>query len=649
MNIRIFRLTIQCRESREEVQFSPHVTFFHGQTGAGKSSIARMVDFCLGGPLEQTPAVRKEVVSIALDVQLGKTRFVLERESLDSNQVHVSWTDESATEHHLMAPIKPTSTPILGDTVYNLSDLIFHFCGVTPIKVRKSKSDEGSPLIRLSFRDIMWYCYLDQDHLDSSFFRLKEPIVEAKSRDVMRFVVGYYTERLQELEIALESLVRDRDAKLESAKQIREFLDRLGYGSEQQIRDEISAAQVQLTVAVQRRDAVQDNYQVSTHFVDALRQQLRSMSDRLDDEGSNLAELEQRLSDQNSLKAELVTARVKLARKESASAVLQRVEFMACPLCGTPIAPLPPEELTRCPLCKADQTQRSPKVEGERNEEAKRDLESRITELDDSIDRAKRAFRKQTERVERLRMDKTALDQRLVSELRDYDSAFVAEVRELDRQVATLTERLKGLERMKALPEAIEQLLRQVDESKSEEERIRRAMDSERAGLTTAGDVIKDIESAYLEALVKVGVPGVSDKDTVQINRQTWIPSILEGGDEEGAWNFFDTGSGGKKTLLKVCYALAVHQVAARRALPLPNFLIIDTPMKNISEDVNKNIFEAFYRYLYQVATRDMVACQIIIIDKEYIKPPDGIEIVERFMTPDKTEHPPLISYYRGA
>ena len=192
-------------------------------------------------------------------------------------------------------------------------------------------------------------------------------------------------------------------------------------------------------------------------------------------------------------------------------------------------------------------------------------------------------------------------------------------------------------------------MLREVDQSKAEEERIRREMDTERAGLTTAGEVIGDVEKAYLEALLKVGVPGVTPNDTVHINRRSWIPSIWEAGEEELAWSFFDTGSGGKKTLLNVCYALAVHQVAARRNLPLPTFLMIDTPMKNISEDVNKNIFEAFYRYLYEVAKTDLADSQVIIIDKEYVPPPMGIEVVQRFMTPDQAEHPPLISYYRGA
>jgi hypothetical protein len=648
MNIRFFTLTIQCRESKEVIAFSPQVTFFHGQTGSGKSSIARMIDFCLGGDLEKTPAVRKEVISVSLDAQLGQTRCVLERESLESNNLHVSWTDTSGQEHHLSAPLRPASTPILGDNVFNVSDLIFHFCGVTPIKVRKSKSDDGSPLIRLSFRDIMWYCYLDQNHLDSSFYRLKEPIVEAKSRDVMRFIVGFYTEHLQELEIGLEVLLRERDGKIETTKQMRQFLDRLGYGTEQQIRDEINSTKRQLQEAEQKRAAIQDDFQVNTHFADTLRQQLRVMSDTLDDEERVLSELERRVSDQNALRAELTSARVKLARQESASVVLQRVEFAACPLCGTPIDPTPESGSSRCPLCKCDPSQRPAGIEAEHAEEAKRDLEGRIEELTESIERAKRALRKQVGRVERLKAEKAMLDQRLVRELHDYDSAFVAEVRELDRQVATLLERLKGLERMKTLPEAIEQLLREIDQSKGEEERIRREMEAERSGLTTAGEVISEVEKAYLDALLKVGVPGVKPTDTVWINCRNWIPFIREGGDEELAWSFFDTGSGGKKTLLNVCYGLAIHQVAARRKLPLPTFLMIDTPMKNIGEDVNKDIFEAFYRYLYEVVTTDLAASQVIIMDKEYVPPPAGIEIVERFMTPDQAEHPPLISYYRG-
>jgi hypothetical protein len=38
--------------------------------------------------------------------------------------------------------------------VYNFSDLVFHLAGVEPIRVRKSKRDPESPLVRLSVRDL---------------------------------------------------------------------------------------------------------------------------------------------------------------------------------------------------------------------------------------------------------------------------------------------------------------------------------------------------------------------------------------------------------------------------------------------------------------------------------------------------------------
>src|SRR5206468_1227636 len=121
MRISVYSLTIQCKDSREIIAFSSQVSFFHGATSAGKSSIVRMIDFCLGGTLEITPAVRKEVLSVAIDVQLGDRRCNLERESLHAKHVHVIWTDE-AGEHHLQVPVDPSSTPVYGDNVFNVSD-----------------------------------------------------------------------------------------------------------------------------------------------------------------------------------------------------------------------------------------------------------------------------------------------------------------------------------------------------------------------------------------------------------------------------------------------------------------------------------------------------------------------------------------------
>ena len=61
---------------------------------------------------------------------------------------------------------------VAGTGIEVLSDLFFHLGGVTPPKVRRSKLKEDSDLERLSLRDLLWYCYLDQDTIDNEFFHL---------------------------------------------------------------------------------------------------------------------------------------------------------------------------------------------------------------------------------------------------------------------------------------------------------------------------------------------------------------------------------------------------------------------------------------------------------------------------------------------
>ena len=82
----------------------------------------------------------------------------------------------------------------------------------------------------------------------------------------------------------------------------------------------------------------------------------------------------------------------------------------------------------------------------------------------------------------------------------------------------------------------------------------------------------------------------------------------------------------------------------------LPRFLMVDTPMKNIGEDVNQELFVRFYRYLYELASTSLGGTQFVIVDKEFIEPAGAsVDVIHRFMTPEDNDHPPLISYYRGA
>jgi hypothetical protein len=185
---------------------------------------------------------------------------------------------------------------------------------------------------------------------------------------------------------------------------------------------------------------------------------------------------------------------------------------------------------------------------------------------------------------------------------------------------------------------------------KIELERISRMINDEKQRLTGADKNFELLEQYFLEALVAVGLPGVSSDDLVRINRKTLVAEILPKGDESIAYSFFTAGSGGKMVLITICFALALHRVAARRSLPLPRFLIIDSPTKNITPDINPRLVSAFYEYLYGLARTDLADVQTIIIDQTLVQPsPDlRISFKHRVLQRGNPRSPPLISYYDG-
>ena len=95
----------------------------------------------------------------------------------------------------------------------------------------------------------------------------------------------------------------------------------------------------------------------------------------------------------------------------------------------------------------------------------------------------------------------------------------------------------------------------------------------------TAEENFKALEAHYRAVLLAIGFPGVSQNDMVVMNRRTLIPET---------W----TNVGMKHAS---GHSSTPGPVARKR------LLIIDSPMKNITPDVNPRIFRSFYLHLYSL------------------------------------------------
>src|SRR5512146_3240123 len=91
MKFFIRQLVLNCKAAQETLKLSGF-NYYYGQMGAGKSTIARLIDFCLGGRLEYTPALQQEFVSATLDLVIEGKSLLLTRNS-GENKVEAQWTD----------------------------------------------------------------------------------------------------------------------------------------------------------------------------------------------------------------------------------------------------------------------------------------------------------------------------------------------------------------------------------------------------------------------------------------------------------------------------------------------------------------------------------------------------------------------------
>lgn len=649
MKFNLVSLKLSLRKSDEEIDFSK-LSYFWGQMGAGKSSIARLVDYCLGGAIQLSPALQAEFVSATLTLELERSTLSIERQR-DASNVFASWEDDQGP-YSVVIPAREAAGEAIPETgVETLSDLVFWLSNINAPRVRKSKAKADSKIVRLSLRDLLWYCYLDQDHIDSSFFHLEESAefyMRLKSRDVIRYVIGYHDERVADLEAELDQLRANRTARIASIDSLSKALTEVGIESEAQVaereaglRDAIAKVDAELTTLRNGRREAQ-----TTHATDELTKVARGL-------GADIAQLDLDVDELRTTRDRHVRHRneidmlgLKFRRSAEAREILGDVAFSACPRCSQA---LPHRAAQCCDVCgQEDLVDLADPAEVAALEA---DIASRRGELNDAISAIDNNLAKMRARRAALLQTKGKAEADINCALAEQDSAFLSMSLLKERERAALEAELASIAWLLRLPLLLQQQRDALAQIIALEMAKREALKDARAKAEGDRTSLDRFAGYFLDCLVLSGVPGIQRNDRVELDPPSFYPAILSADPTDLTVSTFTSlSSGGKKTLFKCCFAIALHRIAAQLHAPLPELLIIDSPMKNISERENKAQFEGFYRMLYQLNAGELRQTQFVLIDKEFFAPSADLAagVTNRHMQPDSDEHQPLIRYYRG-
>ena len=645
MRVKLNALTLYCVNGIETVDFGDVVSFFHGEFATGKSSIANLVYYAFGGGFRGTEALRKELLKVRLDCELGQFDVALERNVSPKSYVDAFWSLEGEVYHTTLSVAGTTESGTTSETV-NLSDFILKCVGYPRLRRRISKKDSVPRYERLSFKDIFTFLYLDQLEMDSNFFYLKSGPRTEKSRDVLRYVLRLFTERYQELEAELAENLKERRTLVESANALAEFLKGYGYNSSSEIDEEISKLEESVEELRNKlnQDSVSRGY---THTVsEEKNDRRRSLDQEISKARSSLQDLDGRLREQRSLRSEFVTLKMKGGRQRAATGLLERAAFEMCPACGSDIVRRGISK-DQCYLCKNYLETESDAI-GEVETAFSNDLTERVKELDESIKRLEVACERVNERLSRLVAVRNELLEEVETVDKSTESEYIQRVRDIEAHIGSYQERARMLRDLKRMPEEVERKRREVDVIDEEIERVRALIEEEDEQMSEGQENLRCMEQKFKSILLGMKFPGVNENTEIRIDSRTFSPFVLPNGDATQRWRFEDAGSGGKSVLFKMAFALALHCTAAERELPLPHILIIDSTMKNLDTNVNYRTFEAFYKELYYRIKFELKDWQVILIDQTYRAPEMRMNgFYQRLMTKDDPEHPPLISFYR--
>lgn len=282
---------------------------------------------------------------------------------------------------------------------------------------------------------------------------------------------------------------------------------------------------------------------------------------------------------------------------------------------------------------------------------AEQDLELRVAELTELISRHEAQLRRTERQLREVSEEKMVVDAELNRVSADYDSAYLSAVLETEKERSSLQRQLLDLNKLEVLVQKIGELTERATRLAAEEQTIRAKLKEARAQAEKDTRNLGRLKTLFLDSLLRAKIPGFLPSDIVEMKPPHFLPEVTSADSGDLAvTSFTNLGSGGKKTLFKCCFAVAVHRLAVEIKALLPTLLIIDSPMKNISERENREQFEGFFEMLYDLCSTELKGTQFIVIDKELCAPPENFEPTfnSRHMKPNDEIYPPLIRYYRG-
>jgi hypothetical protein len=597
-----------CYEVRFDARQS-NLAVIAGPISTGKTTIFGFIDYCLGGAEHPThPEIAKKVRAAALEIAIDGITWTIERPVFSSEQL--AWLHRGGLDETSAATVRKTiDAPSVEDS---LSAWLMQVAGLEGLRLKVTPGNPNSPTNLMSFRDLMWLCYLQHSRLDNQELLFEHHRYKHyKLQQVIEVLFDVADQRLTDL---MEQLARLREEHRELHAEVNSltaFLDESNTPPREEITARRKATAKQREIIAERLVGLEREMRESTRYADQLRDRYAKARD------TSLS-AERHMRDRHALVQRLMPLLGQYTEDErkltfvgEARRLFDPLQVKVCPSCLQRLKQTPKIEHACCTLCGQEITENADDafdVDLERKA-----IRERIRDLDRYINTVETEIVQAEHEVQRTRVEVQQLEDGLNSRVSKDLSPFVQTRDSLVRE----DEQLHGQERSIAQElkwhDALGRRRADLATLEARQQSVGKELAERRGSRPDKAELVENLSERFANLLREWRFPKVDDGGTPRLD-DSFVPWVR-------GRPYREIGSAGASTLIAVAWQLTLFERAIEAGQPHPGFLLIDSPEKNLSPEkvgdtelLDPKIVESMWAHM-SMWCRQHTGAQLIVIE----------------------------------
>jgi hypothetical protein len=616
--IRLRRLRLHGGDRTYDVDFrgtddAPRpLSVIAGAFSTGKTTILEFVDYCLGASDHpRHPEIMPKVRAATLEVELSGSPYLIERavgEPSAFAYVCAGRLDEPGSTPPVRRTLRPAGHPD------SLSNLLLSHCKLEGVRLRDNLTPGEADTDPLSFRDLMWLCFLPNERLDDKNLLFENvPMKHLKLRQVVDVVFDVHDDRSVELGRRIRAVESDLAGARAAFQVAEQLVDEQQLGDRAELEAAQRAAKAELADCALAIAALDGQARADTSFAEDLRERHRLAALEAQRAAAALRSRETQLQRMTALRTTYADDVAKLTMLAEAERLFEPLRVNVCPSCLTPLAG--PD--TRCGACQFDlRAEVGPASVDEPGPPSLdvgaevRSAKARLNELNDyltTLERELPRLRAAAERAQAAEARSAAeVDVVTAHAVTPYLAQRDSLAHRREEAAAALQRAVSGLRLVHSLEQRAADIARHEALLTSLREELADAAHQPPRGDRTA--VITKVSERYRQILAEWRYPKIDQAFLAED-----LTPYMRG-------KPYTVASSGGRTLIALAWQLALFEIAWETRSSHPGFLLLDSPQKNLGQTGDGGLadsvtIEQIYGHLDEWLAGRGVGAQIVVAD----------------------------------